>query len=47
MKTKTRKVLKTRKNTANKRRKAIDAKTANTLDRLVGYYMFGIWNGKA
>ncbi len=47
MKTKTRKVLKARKNTGNKRRKVIDTKTANTIDRLVEYYMFGIWNGKA
>ena len=48
MKTKNnRKVTKARGTAAKKRRNAtLDAKTAETLDRLVGYYMFGIWNGK-
>lgn len=42
-----RKVLTARAKAAKKRRNArLDAEAAKTIDRLVGYYMFGIWNGK-
>lgn len=45
--TKNRKVLTAREKAAKKRRNArLDAEAAKTIDRLVGYYMFGIWNGK-